>query len=371
MTKSALFVIHTEASLGWGGQEIRVLSEMAGMTARGHRMKLFCPVEARIFTEAKSRDIDVEALPVGRKHWAGVRKLRDRLRALQPDIVVTHSSTDSWLVALATRFWSSAPRIVRIRHISAPVGRNITTRWLYGRAADHVVTTGERLRQELIRDLELADDHVTSIPTGIDLACYAPRDKTDVRRKLGLPENGFHIGIIATLRSWKGHRFLMDAWAGMQHAESDRLVIVGDGPGRENLRQQAIDLDISDKVVMPGNQTDVASWFAALDIFALPSYANEGVPQALMQAMASGLPVVSTPVGSIAEIVTDGQTGLMVSPRNIDVLSAALVRLAADPALCRRLGGAATAYARERFADSLMLDRMEGIFQQVLDSPRC
>ena len=361
-----LFVIHTEASLGWGGQEIRVLTEMAGMIARGHRLLLFCPAEARIFAAAQARGIQVEALPIGEKRWSGLRALRQRLKTLCPDLVVTHSSIDSWLTALATRFWGAAPPVVRLRHISAPVGRGAATRWLYGRAAAHVVTTGERLRDQLIHDLDLPGSHVTSVPTGIDLAHYAPRDKAAARRALGLPDTGFFTGIIATLRSWKGHRYLLDAWAALP-AGADRLLVVGDGPGRDNLRRQAADLGIALRVVMPGNQEDVAPWLAALDVFALPSYANEGVPQAIMQAMAMGLPVVSTPVGSIAEIVADGETGLLVPPRDTEALRAALARLAQDPALCRRLGEAAGARARARFADHLMLDRMEAIFRQVLE----
>lgn len=361
-----LFVIHTEASLGWGGQEIRVLTEMAGMLARGHRMLLVCPAEARIFGEAQARGIQVVALPIGRKHWSGLSALRQLLQTLRPDLVVTHSSTDSWLVALATRFWRAAPPAVRIRHISAPVGRNAVTRWLYARAAAHVVTTGELLRQQLIRDLHLEETHVTSVPTGIDLARYAARDKSVARRELGLAEDGCIIGIIATLRSWKGHRYLLDAFAQLDDKQA-RLLIVGAGPGFDNLTRQAEELGVSARVTMPGNQAEVAPWFAALDVFVLPSYANEGVPQAIMQAQASGLPVISTPVGSIPEIVADGETGLLVPPRDTEALKAAIDRLLNDAALRRRLGAAALAQARERFSDSRMVDRMEAIFRQVVE----
>lgn len=365
-----LFVVHTEASLGWGGQEIRVLSEMAGMMARGHRMLLLCPREARIFDEAARRGVPAEALAIGRKRVTAAQALRRRLRALAPDLVVTHSSTDSWLAALATRFWRGAPPIVRIRHISAPVGRNAATRWLYRDAAAHVVTTGERLRDDLVRDLGLAPGHATSVPTGIDLARYAPRDRAAARRELGLPEAGHVTGIAATLRSWKGHRYLLEAWAGLSRGADDRLLVVGDGPGRENLKRQAAELGITDAVVMPGNQADVAPWLAAMDVFVLPSYANEGVPQAIMQAMAMGLPVLSTPVGSIPEIVTDGETGLLVPPRDVDALRAGLRRLAEDPALRTRLGSAALARARERFADGRMLDAMEVVFRNAIATSR-
>jgi glycosyltransferase involved in cell wall biosynthesis len=361
-----LFVIHTEASLGWGGQEIRVLTEMAGMSARGHRMLLVCPAEARIFGEAQARGLQVAALPIGKKHWSGLHALRQLLKTLHPDLVVTHSSTDSWLVALSTRFWHTAPPAVRIRHISAPVGRNAATRWLYARAAAHVVTTGERLRQKLIADLHLPETHVTSVPTGIDLARYSAGDRSVARRELGLAEDGCIIGIIATLRSWKGHRYLFDAFAQLDDKQA-RLLVVGDGPGFDNLRRQAEELGISARVIMPGNQAEVAPWFAALDVFVLPSYANEGVPQAIMQAQASGLPVVSTPVGSIPEIVADGLTGLLVPARDTAALKAALARLLIDGGLRSRLGVAALAQARERYSDSRMLDRMEAIFCQVVE----
>lgn len=365
-----VFAVHTEASLGWGGQEIRILSEMAGMMARGHRMLLLCPAEARIHDEARRRGVPVEALAIGRRRVSGLLGLRRRLRELAPDLVVTHSSTDSWLAALATRFWRAAPPLVRVRHISAPVGRNAPTRWLYSRAAAHVVTTGERLREDLVRDLGLPADHATSVPTGIDLLRFAPGDRSAARRALGLPEAGFIVGIAATLRSWKGHRYLLDAWAAMARAPADRLLVVGDGPGRDNLQRQAAELGIADGVVMPGNQADVAPWLVAMDVFVLPSYANEGVPQAIMQAMATGLPVVSTPVGSIPEVVGDGRTGLLVAPRDVAALHAALQRLAGDAELRARLGAAALAQARERFADGRMLDAMEGIFRRVLAAPR-
>lgn len=359
-------IVHTESSCAWGGQEIRVLSEMAGMMARGHRMLLLCPAEARIFAEANKRGIPVEALPIGRKRIGGVLALRRRLRDAEPDVVVTHSSTDSWLAALASKFfWRKGPHIVRVRHISAPVRRGPPTRWLYGKAAARIVTTGKRLRDELIRDLDLPPTHVVSVPTGIDLARYAPGDRTAARRQLGLAESAPIVGIVATLRSWKGHRYLLEAFAKLGDGDV-QLVIVGDGPGRDNLRRQAADLGIDARVVMPGNREDVGTWLSALDVFVLPSYANEGVPQAIMQAQASGLPVITTPVGSISEIVVDRSTGLLVPPRDVAKLRDALAELLGDAALRRRLGDAALAQARERYSEARMLDRMEEVFRGVV-----
>jgi glycosyltransferase involved in cell wall biosynthesis len=102
-----------------------------------------------------------------------------------------------------------------------------------------------------------------------------------------------------------------------------------------------------------------------MDVFCLPSYANEGVPQALLQAMLTALPIVTTPVGSIREAVTDGTTALIVSPKDVDALTAALRRLLDDVAFARCLGEAAREQAASRFGIGNMLDRMERVFREV------
>src|SRR6185369_16226472 len=170
------------------------------------------------------------------------------------------------------------------------------------RATARVVTTGEALREQVMRETGLEPQRVLSVPTGVDLQRFSPGDQAAARAWLQLPANAPLVGIVATLRSWKGHRFLVEAMAGAG-MEGAQLVIVGDGPGRDNLRAQIDALGLSARVRMAGNQADVVPWLRALDAFALPSYANEGVPQALMQAMAVGIPVVTTPVGAIGELV--------------------------------------------------------------------
>src|ERR1700691_3723542 len=147
-----MHIVHTEASLGWGGQEIRILGEAAGMIARGHRVSLLCPPAASIFSEAANRGVPVTALPIARKNLRGLLALRGWFKNHVPDVVNTHSSTDSWLAALACASLSAPPPIVRTRHISAAVPNNTATRWLYRTATRHIVTTGEQLRAQLMRD---------------------------------------------------------------------------------------------------------------------------------------------------------------------------------------------------------------------------
>ena len=362
-------IVHTEASCGWGGQEIRILSESAGMMERGHTVTLLCPPEARICAAAQVRRIPVIALPIGRKNVAGVYALRRWLLANKVDVVNTHSSTDAWLAAAACRLLRRAPPLVRTRHISTPLSRNSMTRWLYVRATQHVVTTGEALRQDLLRTLRCSPDRITSIPTGIDSTLYCPAERIAARNRLGLPEDRFLIGIVATLRNWKGHAYLIEAFAKLR-GPCLELVIVGDGPQRDFIEQLVAQRKLADRVRMPGNRDDVATWLQALDIFALPSYANEGVPQALVQAMLCALPCVTTNAGAIGEAARANKTALVVAPKDIEALRAALQALINDSGWRTRLGKAARAHCVKHFSREAMLDRMEAVFQDVLESTR-
>ena len=362
-----LDIVHTESSLGWGGQEIRVLSEAAGMIRRGHRVRLLCPRDARIYDEAARFGVPAEALPIGRKNLRGLAALIGWFRAnagtSRPGVVNTHSSTDSWLVALAMLVLGRPAPIVRTRHISARVPRNRTTRWLYAQAAAKVVTTGEALRTQMIADVGIAPGCIESVPTGIDTTRFVPGRRSEARAKLGLPADKFLVGIVATLRSWKGHRYLIEACASLP--SDTGLVIVGDGPQHESLKSMLQAHGMTDRAWMPGNQVDVLPWLQASDIFALPSYANEGVPQALIQAMLVGLPCVTTTAGSIGELARPDETALVVPAENVPALREAIAGLTGDPGLRERLGAAARAHCLEDYSLERMLDRMERIFASV------
>jgi glycosyltransferase involved in cell wall biosynthesis len=359
-----LHILHTESSLGCGGQEIRILTEARGVARRGHEVTLAAPAGSRILQAAPGYGIEAVALPIARKSIGGLAGMARLLRGRRFDVVNTHSSTDSWLAAVALSLQSRPPPIVRTRHISAPVPRNLATRWLYARATTRIVTTGERLRLQVIEETGVNPGAVVSIPTGIDLDRFRPGAATEARAALGLDREGPVIGIVATLRSWKGHRHLLEAFARLKDPGA-RLVVVGDGPQREALEGLAKELAIAGRVRFAGNQEDVAPWLRAFDLFCLPSYANEGVPQALMQAMACGLAVVTTPVGSIGEIVQDGETGRMVAPQDARSLAAAIEELLADPALRERLASGARAAALQRFGEDLMVRRMLDVFSEV------
>jgi glycosyltransferase involved in cell wall biosynthesis len=361
----SLTILHTEASCGWGGQEIRILDEAAGLADRGHALWLACPPQAPIAAAGRARGLRVVTLPIARKSFAGWRALRGLIAAERFDVVNSHSSTDTWLAALALATLRDAPPLVRTRHISAPVAGHAANRWLYARASRFVVTTGERLRQDLVDGLGCDPARVLSIPTGIDETRFRPpadaSEQRALREALGLPLDRPIVGIVATLRSWKGHRFLIEAVAAM--TTPVQLLIVGDGPQAPMLREQVAALAQPDRVRFVGQQDDVAPWLRALDVFCLPSYANEGVPQALVQAMFTGLPCVTTVAGAIGEVAIAGRTAVVVAQQDPAAIGVALSGLLRDRAWREALGARALAHVREGYGRERMLDRMQAVFE--------
>jgi glycosyltransferase involved in cell wall biosynthesis len=355
-------IVHTEASLGFGGQELRIINEADGLKKRGHELTLICPEEAEIYRIGKGRGLDVVAMPVGKKSWAGIIALRNWIKLHRPDVINTHSSTDSWLVALATQFTKNRPAVVRTRHLSVPVSNKISSRWLYTKSCDHLVTTGEKLRKVLVEENAFPLSHMTSVRTGIDLFRFKPGDKLKVRQELGLNAEDVIVGIVATLRSWKGHGYLIDAFATLPYDAKLKLLIVGDGPQDGALRQKVAELGLDGRVSFVGRQDNVEHWMQAMDIFCLPSYANEGVPQSLMQSQACGLPAITTLVGSIDEAIVPGQSALIVQPKDVTSLTDALKVLIGDENKRVQMGLAAAKQAAANFSEQTMLDKMEAIF---------
>jgi glycosyltransferase involved in cell wall biosynthesis len=357
-------IVHTESSLGWGGQEIRILSEAQGLTRRGHEVVLLCPPEARIHAEAPAWNVPAVALPISKKNLSGLRSLFAWFKRNRCDVASTHSSTDSWLTALVLLVMGRPFPMVRTRHISAPIPRNPLSRWLYTGATAHIVTTGELLKKELVERNGFPAARIESVPTGIDPQRFRPGDRAQARQRLGLPQDKALVGIVATLRSWKGHRFLVEAMAALP--ESAALVIVGDGPQRAALEALVDQHALRARVRFAGNQHDVVPWLQAFDVFALPSYANEGVPQALIQAMLTALPCVTTAAGSISELAKDGETALVVPPQQVAPLRKAIDKLLTDEGLRRRLGQAARRHCEAGYSYEAMLDKMERIYKNLL-----
>ncbi|MBM3841619.1 MAG: glycosyltransferase family 4 protein [Verrucomicrobia bacterium] len=360
-------IVHSEWSLGWGGQEHRVLAELTGFRERGSEGWLLAPPEAKVYERTAAIGIPTRPLDVNRLHFAlEVLKTARWLRKIRPDVLNTHSSRDGWVVGMAGRL-ARVPLLVRTRHIEVAYPNRRVSRHAFVTLADHVFTTSEKMAIHLRQSLDLPEERVTPMPTGIDLKRFAP-DGPKVELPSGkAPPSLPAVGMVSVLRSWKGHStFLQAARLLLDSKFAARFVIVGEGPIRPQIEAQIAELRLADCVGLPGHREEVPEVLRGLAVLVIASTKHEGVPQIGLQALATKTPVIGTDVGGIPEIIRPGETGRIIPAGNAPALAAAiretLEARVVTAALCER--GRALVEARHGL--DAMLDRIEAVYARHL-----
>ncbi len=355
-------VLHTEASLGLGGQEIRILTETRWLLAHGWRALIAGQPASRLLVEARAAGLPVVALTMrGTLDVRAVLVLRRLMRREGVRLVHTHSSVDSWLASVAAR--SLGLPVVRSRHVSIPILRR---RALVYRLADRVLTTGDTIKA-IVERAGVPAAKVVSVPAGVDTARFHPGlSGARVREELGLAPTTPLVGLVANVRGSKGHEFFLGAarvvLAAMPEA---RFVIVGDGVGFDDVCRRVREAGLAREVLMTGFRRDVPEVMAALDVLVLPSTKSEATSQVIPQALAVGTPVVASAVGGIPEIVRDGETGRLVPPADAPALAAAILALLRDPAQARALAEAGQALVRRRYTVDAMMEATTAVYREL------
>jgi len=312
-------IVHTECSDGWGGQEIRIMEELRGMRRHGYATALIAPRHSRIFSRAQAEGFEVHAVRFGNKghlpSWVRLFRLIGRLK---PDVVNTHSSDDSWMAGFAARMLG-VPLIVRTRHVSTPIGSAFS----YKAFPHLILTTSHAIRESLIAS-GIRKEKVFAVPTGIDSNRFhfSSSWREEIREKHGFSDEDILIGNICVLRSWKGLDFFIDTAA--QMPPQFKFILVGDGPQRLRLLDKAKGMGLEDRLIFPGHQEEIEKYFSALDLYFFTSYANEGVPQSLLQAQSVGLPMVVCRTPSVLETLEDSEEVIPVEYGDVSSACAAL-----------------------------------------------
>jgi glycosyltransferase involved in cell wall biosynthesis len=233
-----------------------------------------------------------------------------------------------------------------------------------------VITTGQSIRRHLIDDYGLKEAKVHSIPTGIDPQryCPAPPDPK-LQAELGLKPEETVIAIVAVLRSWKRQDlFCRMARHLLQTRPRLRFLIVGDGPTREVITQLVENLNLKPNLVMTGHRQDVERILNLCSVCVQASDGAEGVPQAVLQQLASAKPVVAAAAGGVPEVIRHEDTGLLVETGSWQALAQAVERILQDKSLAARLGENGRQMVQREYSLTHMLDRTEEIYSQVWEA---
>lgn len=365
-------ILYVISTLPVGGVEQHVLTVVRGLNAARFEPVVVClGEEGPIGQEIKQAGIDVVAFGrMQHKHWdPGIVRLLVRLmRARQFHIVHTHVYNPGVYGRIAAKL-AGVPGVVATTH--GVYYRRKWKRRLINRVLAHYtdrqIAVSEAVKQDLIRYDWVRPESIEVIPTGIDLTHFQFEvDPVKVRAELGLPLDAYAFGTVGRLERPKGHVYLIRAFERIVKTnERARLVLVGDGSLAKPLQEEAARLGLAERVVFAGSRRDVPYLLRALDVFVFPSL-WEGQGLALVEAMASGLPVVASRVGGVSEVVSDGSSGQLVPPGSPEALAEAMLAVMANPARAREMGAAARARAEAVFGASRMIKRLEELYLEVV-----
>jgi glycosyltransferase involved in cell wall biosynthesis len=355
-----LKILHIDPERDWGGGEAQVLGLLSYLAAKGHRNDLLAYPDGKLWE--RCHGLDIKTLPLVARNDVDLRsvwRLRRLIRRENYDIVHLHTKRAHALSAWLPH-GRGAPRYVVTRRMDYPENNNCRTRHLYNRCVDGVVAISQPI-VDLLVDAGVDAARIRLIHSGIDAARFTPgADDTG-------PKRVWAIGTVAVLQERKGHRYLLEAVAELKKRGVTLVCrFAGAGSERRRLEEMATRLGLAEEINFLGFVADTPAFLAGIDIFVLPSL-NEGLGVAALEAMAAGKAVVASGVGGLAEMITDGLTGLLVPPRDSRGLSDAIATLIADPSRARALGRSAAAHVRKHFTLERMAAGNEDYYYELLE----
>ena len=370
----SLHILHTEAAKGWGGQEIRVLQETTLLLDRGHRVSLICqigsPLEEHCRSFAHSR---FDFKPISMDRVMNLRSLVTLYRYISkvsPDIIHTHSSIDSWLGGIVGK--TSGIPVIRTRHVSLPVKDFFPNHLLYSYIPERILTSGGMVADVVKRVRCVNPDKVVSISAGVDLYKFnAEISGEKIRKELKVKSDQTLVGKIGVIRGWKGHNYFLEAIPlVLKEIPDARFIIVGNGPGFEEIQSKVNGMGLKNQVSLLGHREDIPEIMAALDVQVLASFAGEGTPQVIPQAFAMKTPIIATKIASIPELLGNGERGVLIEPKNALSLAEGVLQIVKKPELASQLVNNAYAYCRKELMVDKMIDATIAIYKEVVSSSK-
>jgi glycosyltransferase involved in cell wall biosynthesis len=390
-TKDRIKILRVIARLNMGGPALHVSYLTAGLRERGYDTTLVAGTLARgedsMSFVADARDVEVVRIDeLGReisplRDLVATLRLARLIRRERPDILHTHTAKAGTVGRVAALLAGRrAPPIVVhtfhghvLRGYFGPLRSRLfrlLERWLAARTTA-LIAVSPQVRDDLVALGVAPPERFVVIRLGIELdeRVAAERDgRAESRRYLGIDSDRFAVGWIGRMTAVKRTDDVLVAFRRLRDDGVDAvLCMVGDGPDRPELERRAHELGVIRDTLFLGYQEDVAPFYAAFDALVLPS-SNEGTPVSAIEALAAGRPVVATRVGGVPDVVQEGQDGFLVDPGATDDLADRLARLARDPALRERMGGAGRERVLPRYAVARLIDDVDRLYRSLLAS---
>lgn len=343
----------------WGGAEIALARVLAGLAGRGHAVRLYCNDPG---VERRAAGLGV---PVRREHLGGdiavhhALRFARELRRWRPDVLLLGTFRKTWLGALAGRL-AGVPRVVARVGLETDVPRNAKYRFVFRRWIDRVVFNAEGMRARFREALPELEGRLVTVHTGVSAPVAG--GGAAFRDRVGIPQESPLLGSVGRLATQKRYDRLVPVLEALPEAHA---LVAGEGPERRALERLAERAGVADRLHLPGHQEEVGPALDAMDVFVLVSD-REGMSNAMLEALAAGVPVLSTDVSGAREALEPGTGGAapgVVVGLEPGALEAVLRELLEDRDRLRAMSDAARRVARERFGVERMLDEWERVLR--------
>jgi glycosyltransferase involved in cell wall biosynthesis len=369
-------VLHVAGSAGWAGGEVYLVTLAGALDRARFRLGVVVPEPGPLVDRLRALGVPTALVPLAERlvNPAALWALARQFRRQRPAIVQSHGARSNVYTRLAARL-AGVPVVLSTVHNSlfdyevSPARRRAyvaAERWTSG-LADRVIAVSGAVARDLVQRYGLPAGKVVVVRNGIDADAFRPaRTPEAVRAELGLGPAARPIGVAARMTEQKGHVHLLDALPAVAARVPDvACVLIGDGPLRGALEARARALGVLERCRFTGARSDVADLVAALELVVLPSR-SEGLPFALLEAMALGRPVVATAVGGCPEVVDEGRTGLLVPAGDPAALAGAIWRLLERPEEARAMGARGADRVRAEFTLARMVGGLEALYAAEL-----
>jgi glycosyltransferase involved in cell wall biosynthesis len=363
---------HIVDNLDRGGTQTWLMLLVKGLAKLGFVQCIYCLNE--VFNPDIVQNLEASGarvIIIGRPRLyalVGFVQLYRDIRAWRPDIVQTILPfSDIFGRSIARRL--SVPVIISsIQTRNVDKSRlqfffdRLTARW-----ADLFIAVGRQTIPFAVAHEGVPPDKVIYIANGIEIDRQdRSQARVDIRTKLGIPVETKVLGIVARLSPQKAHCDLLQAYATVIKSHSDtRLLLVGDGPLRKKLERQARQLQLASQVIVLGDRADVADLLAVMDLFIHPSL-FEGMPHAVMEAMAAGLPTVASAVDGVLDLIIGGESGWLIEPGNPTELAERIIFALNNQAIWPKMGQMATCRIATEFSSQKMVAAYSAIYRELL-----
>jgi glycosyltransferase involved in cell wall biosynthesis len=365
-------VLHLITSFEIGGTERQAVELLKRLDGERYDVRLaVLRNEGPFYGEIEARFPDVPEFPLTSFYDANALKQLTRLRRLmlrdKIDILHAHDFYSSFIGAAAARL--CGVRVIACqRHLKLSDRR--AHKWgtrLIHRLAHRILVNSEAIRDHIIEHDSAPLGKIVVIRNGVVPVTSSTNPREELRRELGLEAGSTLVGIVARLQAVKGHQFFIEAAARVLRSRREvHFVLVGDGPLRTEIENQAAALGITDHVHMLGDRADVSRLVGAFDLLVLASL-HEGLPNAVMEAMAAGVQVVATSVGGTKELIADGVTGYLAPPSDSAALADRIEFALGDEIHRKEIVSAARRRITSAFGIERMVESVETLYQELTE----